>query len=393
MKIALVSPYDYAYPGGVMAHISHLGQHLMKAGHDLKVIAPLSGTPSVLDKEFIRLGRSVPVPSGGTTARISLSVWLEPRIKRMLQEENFDVIHVHEPLTPMLPLFVLQQSRAVNVGTFHAFNGSGHIYWVGKHILQRWFDKLDGRIAVSKPALNYVSRHFPADYRVIPNGIEVSRFATPAPPIEELQDGKVNILFVGRLEKRKGLRYLLGAFSKLKWKYPNTRLVVVGPGNIEKEAYRVIAERHIEDVVFTGPVSHQDLPRYYQTADIYCSPATGKESFGIVLLEAMAAGTPIVATSIEGYASVMTPGHEGLMVPPKDEESLEAALETLVQDPALREEMGNRGRQTAVKYDWEMVTAQISDYYNYLLTKRPSSTISVSAPEAPAEAAGEGAIP
>ena len=198
---------------------------------------------------------------------------------------------------------------------------------------------------------------------------------------------------MGRLEKRKGLRYLLGAFSKLKWRYPNIRLVVVGPGNIEKEAFRVIAERHIEDVVFTGPVSHQDLPRYYQTADIYCSPATGKESFGIVLLEAMAAGTPIVATSIEGYASVMTPGQEGLMVPPKDEEGLEAALETLLQDPALREEMGSRGRQTAVKYDWERVTAQISDYYNHLLTQRPSSTITVSAPEAPSEATGEGAIP
>ena len=279
MKIALVSPYDYAYPGGVMAHITHLGQHLMKAGHHVNVIAPLSGTPSVLDTELIRLGRSVPVPSGGTTARISLSVWLEPRIKRMLREENFDVIHLHEPLTPMLPLFVLQESHSVNVGTFHAFNGSGHIYWVGKHILNRWFNKLDGRIAVSNPALSYVSRHFPGDYRVIPNGIEVSRFETPAPPLEEYQDGKLNILFVGRLEKRKGLKYLLGAFSKLKWRYPDTRLIVVGPGNAEKEAFRFIAERHIEDVVFTGSVSHQDLPRYYQTADIYCSPATGKESF------------------------------------------------------------------------------------------------------------------
>ena len=165
---------------------------------------PLSGTPSILDKELIPVGQSVPVPTGGTTARISLSVWLEPRIKRMLREENFDVIHLHEPLTPMLPLFVLQESRAVNVGTFHAFNGSGHIYWVGKYILNRWFNKLDGLIAVQTRPLSYVSRHFPGDYRVIPHGIEVSRFATPAPPIEEFQDGKLNILFVGRLEKAEG---------------------------------------------------------------------------------------------------------------------------------------------------------------------------------------------
>jgi phosphatidylinositol alpha-mannosyltransferase len=370
MKIGLVSPYDYAYPGGVMAHIFHLSQHLIKAGHEIKIIAPLSSPPAILDKGFIRLGRSVPVPTGGSTARISLSVWLEPRIKRLLREESFDVIHLHEPLAPVIPLLILHLSQSVNVGTFHAFHGSSRVYWLSKHMLRRSHDRLDGRIAVSSPALGFVSKHFPGDYRVIPNGIEFNRFSKPARPLRDFQDGKLNILFVGRLEKRKGLRYLLGAYGKLKWKHPNTRLIVVGPGNPEPEAYRFIAERNIEDVVLVGGVSYEDLPRYYQAADIFCSPATGKESFGIVLLEAMAAGKPIVATNIEGYASVMSHREEGLLVPPKSEEALEEALNTLLADSALREEMGARGTQKAPHYDWERVTARIIEYYTYLLDRR-----------------------
>ncbi|MDE2860359.1 MAG: glycosyltransferase family 4 protein [Chloroflexota bacterium] len=370
MKIGLVSPYDYAYPGGVMAHIFHLSQHLVAAGHEIKIIAPLTSPPAILDKGFIRLGRSFSVPTGGSVARISLSVWLEPRIKRLLAEEQFDVIHLHEPLAPVIPLYILRLSDAVNVGTFHAFHGSGRVYWASKYMLRRWHSRLDGCIAVSTPALSMVSRHFPGDYRVIPNGIEFSRFATPARPLTDFQDGKLNILFVGRLEKRKGLKYLLGAYSKLKWRHPNTRLIVVGPGNPEPEVFRFIAERNLEDVVLVGGVSYEDLPRYYQAADIFCSPATGKESFGIVLLEAMASGKPIVATSIEGYSSVMSHGEEGLLVPPRSEEALQVALETLISDPALREEMGARGASKAPRYDWERVTAQIIDYYTYLLERR-----------------------
>jgi phosphatidylinositol alpha-mannosyltransferase len=378
MKIGLVSPYDYAYPGGVMAHIFHLGQHLIKLGHEIKVIAPLSSPPAILDKGFIRLGRSVPVPTGDSTARISLSVWLEPRIKQLLKEESFDIIHLHEPLAPIIPLFILQLSQAVNVGTFHAFHGSGRMYWITKYILKRWYDKLDGRIAVSNPALGFVRNHFPGDYKVIPNGIDFERFSNPAPPLTDFQDGKINILFVGRLEKRKGLKYLLGAYSKLKWKHPNTRLIIVGPGNPEPESYRFIAERNIEDVVFVGSVSYEDLPRYYQVADIFCSPATGQESFGIVLLEAMAAGKPIVATSIEGYSSVMTHGQEGLLVPPMDEAALESSLETLIEDASLRGELANNGRMKAPKYDWEVVTSEIVDYYTLLLNNRNVNESSIS---------------
>ena len=350
-----------------MAHIYHLGQQFIKAGHEIKIIAPLSSPPDVLDRGFIRLGRSVPVPTGDSVARISLSIWLQPQIKQLLAEEQFDVIHLHEPLAPIIPLSILHLSQSVNVGTFHAFHGSGRVYWFSKYLLKRSFDRLDGRIAVSKPALGFVQHHFPGDYRIIPNGIDFKRFSSDLAPLTDFQDDKLNILFVGRLEKRKGLRYLLGAYSKLKWNHPNTRLIVVGPGNPEPEAYRFIAERSIEDVVFVGGVSSEDLPRYYAIADIFCSPATGKESFGIVLLEAMASGKPIIASNIEGYASVMSDGVQGILVPPKDEEALESALVTRIEDPDLRWQMGNNGRLDAQKYDWENVTREVLDYYTYLL--------------------------
>lgn len=366
MKIGLVSPYDYAYPGGVMAHIYHLKHGLEKYGHQVKIIAPLSGPPPNYSSNtgLIPLGRSVPVPTGGSTARISLSVWLRPKIKELLKQEAFDVIHLHEPLAPIIPLLILHLSQSVNVGTFHAFHGSSKTYFFTKYLLRKWYNKLDGRIAVSQPALDFVSKHFPGTYEVIPNGIDFNRFANPKIKIEDYQDGKINILFVGRMEKRKGLKYLLGAYSKLKWQYPNSRLIVVGPGNPEPDCYRLIAERNIEDVVFVGGVSSEDLPRYYQAADIFCSPATSGESFGIVLLEAMASGKPIIASNIEGYSSVMSHGDEGLLVPPKDEEALTEALSNLIKDPSLREKLGTNGFLKAPGYDWSVVTEKILDYYD-----------------------------
>ena len=193
------------------------------------------------------------------------------------------------------------------------------------------------------------------------------------PPIPEFRDGKINILFVGRLEKRKGLRYLLDAYSRLKWDFPNTRLIVVGPGNPDKYCYRILAERSLEDVVFVGAVDHVMLPRYYQTADIYCSPAIGKESFGIVLLEAMAASKPIVASRIQGYADVVTDGHQGLLAPPQDGEGLAAALARLIQDPDLRRKLGANGRADVNQYAWQKVATRVVDYYQATMERQQSA--------------------
>ena len=179
--------------------------------------------------------------------------------------------------------------------------------------LRHWFRKLHGRIAVSPMAKMFVERHFRGDYRVIPNGIDLSRYDERVQPFPEYLDGKINILFVGRMEKRKGLKYLLMAYGRLKWQFPNLRLLVVGPGTPDKDSFRVLGEHSLRDVEFVGGVSQEDLARYYKTADIFCSPATGKESFGIVLLEAMASGTPIVASRLDGFATVLEDGMQGLI--------------------------------------------------------------------------------
>ena len=373
MKIALVSPYDFAYPGGVTIHINHLAHEFARRGHAVRILAPSSKPPASLGVEnLVRLGYPVPVPGGGSIARISLSAWLEPRIKLLLEKESFDIIHLHEPLVPMLPFQVLQQSQTVNIGTFHAFQNHNPVYPWAKYALDHWMSKLHGRIAVSQPAHSFISRYFPGDYRIIPNSVDVDHFAQPMEPMPEFEDGKTNILFVGRLEKRKGLKYLLGAFGRLKWDYPDLRLLVVGPGNLDRDSYRILGERNLHDVVFLGGVSYADLPRYYRSAHIFCAPSTGRESQGVILLEALAAGRPIVASGIDGYASVLHYGAYGQLVPPKNEVALAASIKLLLESPSLRQDLVVRGSAYVQEFRRERVAGRVLEEYEAAMERARS---------------------
>ena len=375
MKIALVSPYDFAHPGGVVNHILALDRQFTRMGHDVRVIAPASqGVPTIGDR-FIPIGRPRPIPASGSICRITLSLWLAPRIKKVLAREKFDIIHLHEPFMPMLCSALLRFSETANVGTFHAYHGSpGYNFgWpISAILLYRRRRKLMGKIAVSRPAMNFASKHVPGHYDIIPNGVDLEHFTPDVAPIERFRDGKVNILFVGRLEKRKGLDHLLKAYRQVKAKVPESRLIVVGPGTRLRKKYEKHVRRSgLKDVVFAGYTSYDELPRYYKTADIFCTPATGRESFGIVLLEAMAVGTPVVATNIDGYAGVMTQGKEGLLVPPKDDTELARALLSLMSDEPLRRQMGARGLVTAQQYDWKKIARQVFELYIKVLSEPP----------------------
>jgi phosphatidylinositol alpha-mannosyltransferase len=229
IKIALISPYDHAFLGGVTDHINSLANQFRAWGNTTKVIAPCS-TPQRFEEEgenFIPMGRPVPVPSGGSIARVSFSVWLRPRIKALLQREAFDVIHLHEPMAGFITLNVLSLADSIDsvkVGTFHTNRGTRLYRIGGKRLAMPYFRKLDGRIAVSETAYQFISRHLPGRYEIIPNGIQVDDYAS-AIPFQHLRDGMINLLFVGRLENRKGLKRLLGAYSKLKWDWPKLRLI------------------------------------------------------------------------------------------------------------------------------------------------------------------------
>jgi phosphatidylinositol alpha-mannosyltransferase len=379
MKIALVSPYDYPYPGGVVKHIFYMDRELRRLGHDVRIIAACSEDVGDVPQQVIKVSGSIAeVPFAGSVGRITLSPRVYRRVKKILQRERFDVIHLHEPLTPTLPLAVLRHvplsPQSAVVGTFHAYRESGYpAYDYAKPILERFFGRLDGRIAVSEVLRDYLARYFPGDYRVIPNGIDLERFSDPAlRPMERFDDGKLNILFVGRLEKRKGFRYLLQAFAQVKKAVPQARLMVVGAYDKEdKEPFVLYArENRLHDVRFIGFVPEDELPRYYRTCHVFCAPSTGFESFGIILLEAMAAGKPIVASDIDGYRGVLEDGREGLLIQPEDERLLAGALIRLLKDPALCERMGRQGQAKATDYAWHKVAQQVLDYYRELLERK-----------------------
>ncbi len=375
MKIALVSPYDFAYPGGVANHISALEQQFTRMGHEVKVIAPASRAVSTFGDRFISIGKPRAIPASGSITRITISLRLASKIKAVLEKENFDIIHLHEPFMPMLCSAVLRFSNTANVGTFHAFDGSpGYNFgWpISTIMLKRRLRKLHGKIAVSKPAMEFASKYVPGYYNIIPNGVDLEHFSPDVSPIDRFCDGKINILFVGRLEKRKGLSYLLKAYQRVKGEIPDSRLIIVGPGiRLRHKCEKQVRRSGLEDVIFTGHVDYDELPRYYKTADIFCAPATGRESFGIILLEAMAVGKPIVASNVGGYANIVSHGVDGLLVPPKDDKELAQALVSLMIDEPLRQRMGAMGKRKAQDYSWEHLAKKILNYYLRILGEPP----------------------
>ncbi|TMG13135.1 MAG: glycosyltransferase family 4 protein [Chloroflexi bacterium] len=382
MKVGLVSPYDFASPGGVNDHVRHLAVQLQQLGHETRIFAPSSRADVDFDSaRFYRIGTPIAIPVNDSVARITLSFHLANQVAAIVADEGFDVLHFHEPLMPALPITMLRMSNTANVGTFHAFARSNVGYFYGRPLLQPYLEHLHRAIAVSEPARAFVQRYFPAfPMRVIPNGVDVSVYRPGLAPIRHLRDECLNVLFVGRLEKRKGLGDLLRAYRAMSMRIPQTRLIIVGDGPLRGRVESYVARHRLPNVVVAGYVPDSVKPRYYNSADIFCAPATGAESFGIVLLEALASGLPVVATEVPGYMSVLESGRDSVTVQPKNWRELAASLVILARDAELRRRLSDYAIQKARRYSWELVASEVIEVYQEArkaLAARPAATLEV----------------
>lgn len=370
MKVLLSTPFDMTCPGGVNAHVLHLDRELQRLGHTTRVLSPGARQNEVEDDgHFFRIGTAIPIPANGSTARVTLSPFLTEQVQAILDREKFDIVHLHDPLTSTLHLTVLANSSAVNVGTFHASNSSyfGYnlVYRLGKPVFSWFFERLDYRIAVSPVARDFIAHYFRAPYDLIPNGIDYDTFGPNAGPDPIYTSDQPTVLFVGRFdESRKGFRYLLEAMGYVQQSVPQARLLVVGPG--DPSYYQNMIRRHqVRNVVFTGEIPKESLPHMYAAADVFCAPSTGRESFGIVLLEAMASGKPVVATDIDGYRLVARDNREALLVEPADAEKLGRAITRVLRDPDLAGRLGDAGRTRAALYSWPRIARRVVECYEW----------------------------
>ncbi|TMC53532.1 MAG: glycosyltransferase family 4 protein [Chloroflexi bacterium] len=383
VRVGLVSPYDFASPGGVNDHVRHLAVRLQKLGHETRVFAPSSRAEVDFNSaRFYRIGRPIAIPVNDSVARITLSFHLANQVAAIIADERFDVLHFHEPLMPALPMTMLRMSTTANVGTFHAFAHSNVGYYYGRPLLQPYLGHLHRAIAVSEPARTFVNRYFP-DFpmRVIPNGVDLNVFRPGLPPIRHLRDENFNILFVGRLEKRKGLGDLVRAYRSIIERVPRSRLIIVGDGPLRGKVEAYVARHRLPNVVMAGYVPETVKPRYYNSADIFCAPATGAESFGIVLLEALASGLPVVATEVPGYMSVLEPGLDSITVQPKNWRELAASLVILARDRDLRTHLADYALEKARRYSWDLVAAEVVEVYKEArkaLAAQPARALEVS---------------
>lgn len=309
------------------------------------------------------LGSTFRVPSPGDSARVNLNPFVIPSIRTFLREREFDVVHLHEPYLPFIGPAFLHMADGVKVGTFHTWREGPHVpYLVSWPLIRYWNRKLDGRIAVSPAARKTIGAYVPANYRIIPNGVDFQRFSDPTPPPGYLMDKRPTLLFVGRIEARKGIPFLLYAYKIVKQKIPLARLVIVGEGGLKAEYKKQAQGMGLEDVHFDGFVAPEELAGYYQRADVFCSPSTVNESFGITLIEAMSAGTPTVATTTN-FSTLGEHEVHGLMVPPKDAKALAEAIIRMLEDRAFAEACAANAHERARVFDWEKVALQLIDYY------------------------------
>ena len=370
MRIGICAPYDLGRDGGVNSHIRAQARALRALGHQVCVFGASSAP--LADEERALSGCISPVV-GGTETGIGLDPRSWWRVAELFRTARFDVLHMHEPLMPLVPWFALWQSAAPVVATFHTHREHGH-RWYGRYhwLLAPLMRRVHTRLAVSDAARRTVARDFPGHYEIVPNGIDVSRFRRPTPRPAGMPEGRRFVLFVGRLEPRKGVDRLIRAMRIVQLRTPDVRLVVVGDGP-DRAALETAARDAEVDVFFTARVPDDLLPAYYHAADIVCSPALGDESFGIVLLEAMAAERPIVATRIDGYVEILARAGSARLVDVDDIPAMAGEILALLSDEGLRRSLGTRGAAFVRNYDWTVIGRRLESLYLTVLSGAKNS--------------------
>jgi phosphatidylinositol alpha-mannosyltransferase len=373
MRIGIACPYSWDVPGGVQSHIRDLAEALIELGHEVSVIAP-ADEDRPLPYYVVPTGKAVPVPYNGSVARVSFGPLSVNRVRRWLRDGDFDVLHVHEPTVPSLPLLACWVAAGPIVATVHTAMPKSRILLATQPVLRTALEKIDGRIAVSEAARSTFVEHLGGDAVLIPNGVATHRYRHARPLDGWPGDGGA-IGFLGRMEEsRKGLAVLLHAFELLAEDRPHLRLLIAGPGDADEQRHKLPAALR-DRAVFLGEVSEEDKVRVLHSVDVFCSPNTGGESFGIVTAEAMAAGVPIVASDIPAFRQVLRNGRAGELFAVGDPADLARATARLLDDPARRAGLSVAALDAVADYDWGVVARDVLSVYETVVLGRTTVSI------------------
>jgi phosphatidylinositol alpha-mannosyltransferase len=368
MKVGLLIDDHMGRPGGVQEYVRGLGRYLQQQGHEAVVFS--SGGPVGDVVRLVALGSPLNLKGSGSSTSIPVTVAAPYRLKRLLASEKCDILHVMAPYSPTLSGRLLTHSDAAHVMTFLVAIEPGP-YRTALGALARLqrpsLRRIHSRIAISPTAAATAQALYGGSYSIIPCGVDTNQFIPNASPMIEGSDDTINLLYVGRLEQRKGVAYLIQAFARIEQQYPRVQLLIGGDGPERNALERLVAQLGLTRVRFLGYVPAPDLPRLLAAADIFCAPATYAESFGIVLVEAFAAGLPVIAASNPGYAGLLADHPGNLLVPPADDRVLAGALAVMVEQPVFRRQVGLRNRSSASRYSWQTVGSAILDVYERLL--------------------------
>ena len=374
MRIGIACPYSWDVPGGVQQHIRDLAEALIDFGHEVSVITPADEDKPLPDY-VVATGKAVPVPYNGSVARVSFGPLSVNRVRRWLRDGDFDVLHVHEPTVPSLPLLACWVASGPIVATVHTAMPRSRILLATQPVLRTALEKIDGRIAVSEAARSTFVEHLGGDAVLIPNGVATHRYRH-ARPIDGWPGNGGAIGFLGRMEEpRKGLAVLLRAFELLAPERPGLRLLIAARGDADEQRHKLPADLR-ERAVFLGEVSEEDKVRVLHSVDIFCSPNTGGESFGIVTAEAMAAGLPIVASDIPAFRQVLRDGRAGELFAVGDPADLARAAAQLLDDPARRASLSAAALDAVADYDWGVVARDVLSVYETVVLGRTPVSIS-----------------